>query len=213
MSGGHVFVSFQRFMENLFGDDGSKIDDIVSTASEISSLIFDLGGGEEFSHASEIRAELEELNDTLATLTLITQDIDNHTENTAEHTERNKQNAGGKLRIAVGTTSGATTTITPSPAPTDNESIRIRHVYFTPEDNPFPVSTRLGFFIDNTSGGEAGFRWETTRSGNAFPIAFELGDWYHEITTSSFRIRRHVGGANVQYYIGYTIQDTEGALP
>ncbi len=178
MSGGHIFVSFQRFMEDLFGLAGAKIDVLQTTVSEISS-------------------DVAELNSTATEI--------------AVSTERGRQNAGGRLRIADGVTSGSMTTITPSPAPGAGESIRIRFVYFSPQD-PNTTSGDTEWRIDNSVGAEIGFRCEfSSRIQGHF--RFELGEFFHEITTASFRIRRTTGADNTHFYIGYTIQDTESALP
>ena len=144
-----------------------------------------------------ILSSLDDINEALDTL--------------ATNTIRGRQNQGGKLITVSGATSGANTTITPPTVPGAGESIRVRFVHFC-ANNGGSYAADLVFQVTNNVGGEPYFRTEWERDASA-ERHFELGDWYHEITTTDFDIRRVSGSNDIHFNIGYTIQNVEGALP
>lgn len=125
------------------------------------------------------------------------------------NTLRQRQDAGGRLLVAAGTTTLTTTTITASFA-TDTHSMRIRFVSFSPS---VPGSHGGGGWqIDNMAGGQLGFKSEWAARADR-QYVYNLGPWYHEITTVGFRIRQFTGSLHVNYHVGYTIQEKETFLP
>ncbi len=166
---------------------------LVVGEDSIALLIFDLR-----TQTSEMQGQLDTISTTLSEI--------------ACNTERQKQNAGGKLITVTGVTSGNTTTITPPSVPAAGDSIRVRFAFFSGNDQA-ALGNDTTFEVQNNLGSEPFFRFQLERTPNQH-LDFELGEWYHEITTTDFRIQRVAGtGGNVHFNLGYTIQSTEGALP
>lgn len=205
MSGGVVFTSFQRFMEHLLGTaDAPFLNNIESAVSEIGPLIISEVC---CTTVSVISNQLVAIQTNQQTGNATVSEISDQIVTLLRDTERIRQNGGGILRQFIGTTTGATTTLTPSPGPGAGESIRIRRVGLCPA-NPNSSAGDTEWRMDNTSAAEEFLRCEFDRTANWYWQDF--GDWAAEITTASFRLRRSTGSDQVHFNIFYTIQVDEG---